>query len=121
VCSKKRTHPFPKLRLRSDFQFFHDPLTLRCNEIGAAAKLSGDLFVCFALSEAPQHLLLLRRQLVAVRRWYLPLQVGPPIRSNRANGEITLFASEDQRGAETCAGRGPSRDGGPSAIGRKVL
>jgi hypothetical protein len=66
-----------KLRFRSDLQLFHDALTLRCNETGAAAKLSGDLFVCFALSEPPQQLLLLRRQLVAVRRWYLPLQVGP--------------------------------------------
>jgi hypothetical protein len=57
-----------KLRLRADLQLFHDPLTLCCNEIGAAAKLSGDLFVCFSLGEAPQQLLLLLRKLVVVRR-----------------------------------------------------
>jgi hypothetical protein len=57
-----------KLRLRADLQLFHDPLTLCCNEIGAAAKLSGDLFVCFFLGEAPQQLLLLLRKLVVVRR-----------------------------------------------------
>jgi hypothetical protein len=81
-----------KLRLRSDLQLFHDALTLSCNEAGAAAKLSGDLVVCFSFGEAPQQLLLLRRQLFAVRRWYLLLQVGPPIRSNRDSGEITHFA-----------------------------
>ena len=71
-----------KLRLRSDLQFFHDPLTLRCDDIGAAAKLSSNLFVCFPFGEAPQQLLLLRRQLVVVSRWY-SLQVGLPIRPAR--------------------------------------
>jgi hypothetical protein len=77
-----------KLRLRSDLQLFHDALTLSCNETGAAAKLSGDLVVCFSFGEAPQQLLLLRRQLFAVRRWYLLLQVGPPIRSNYSLRQI---------------------------------
>ena len=56
-----------ELRLRTDVQLFHDPLTLRCDEIGVAAKLSGDLFVCFPVGEAPKQFLLLRRQLVVVR------------------------------------------------------
>jgi hypothetical protein len=34
---------------------------LRCDDIGAAAKLLADLFVCFPAGEAPQQLSLLRR------------------------------------------------------------
>jgi hypothetical protein len=55
-------------RLGADLQLFHDPLTLRCDEIGAATELSGNLLVCFSSGEAPQQLPLLRRQLVVVRR-----------------------------------------------------
>ena len=75
-----------KLRLRSNLQLFHDALTLSCNETGATAKLRGDLFVRFSFGEAPQQLFLLRRELVAVRRWYL--QVGPPIRSTCGVGKL---------------------------------
>jgi hypothetical protein len=130
-----------KLRLRSNLQLFHDALTLSCNETGATAKLRGDLFVRFSFGEAPQQLFLLRRELVAVRRWHL--QVGPPIRSNgSSSGKITLFARVDQCGAHmlqrikmartnelnakaptTCAPCGAGRDdvGGTPTLFRKAF
>ena len=69
-----------ELLLRFDFQLFHDPLTLRRNEIGGASELFGDLFVRFLLGEAPQQLPLLRRQieLVIARRSYSLLQYFAP-------------------------------------------
>ncbi len=60
-----------ELRLRSDLKLFHDPLTLRCNWFGGAAELSGNLFVCFYLGEAPQQLPLLRRQLISMYQCFL--------------------------------------------------
>ena len=50
-----------ELRLRSDLQLFHERLTLRGDEIGVAAELFGNLFVCFSFGEAPQQLLLVPR------------------------------------------------------------
>src|SRR6266403_1111330 len=53
-----------ELRLRSDLQLFHHCLTLRCDEVGVAAELFGNLFVSFSFGEANQQLLLVPRQLV---------------------------------------------------------
>jgi hypothetical protein len=57
----------PPWRFRSDLQLCQDHLTLRCNEMSAAAELLGNLFVWFSSGEAPQQLLLLRRYLVVFR------------------------------------------------------
>ncbi|MET4040332.1 hypothetical protein ABIC03_002023 [Bradyrhizobium sp. RT6a] len=50
-----------ELRLRTDLQTIDHELTLRSDESGAATELSGNLFVCLSVCEAPQELLSLRR------------------------------------------------------------
>ncbi len=48
-----------ELRLRTNLQTIDQELTLRSDESGAATEL----VVCLSISEAPQKLLLLRRQM----------------------------------------------------------
>ena len=57
-----------ELLWRTDRQLFYDPLTLRRDAVGVAAELAGNLFVCFPVGEAPQQLLVLRRQFVVFGR-----------------------------------------------------
>jgi hypothetical protein len=75
------------------------------NEISAAAKLFGDFFVCFPLGDAPQQLLLLRRQIrLAVARrssslphCFLPVRAKDKGKPPPGRGGDGFFLARDLR------------------------
>ena len=92
-----------ELRLRTDLQLSHDPLTLRCNEIGAAGELS--LAICSSVMTLvtrlldPSGALKIRHEHLANER---PCSAEAPTRQHIArimNSEI-YAADTDQHGQD---------------------